>query len=60
MFKALGAVLIFYAVHVALTGRAYAKSGYKGRAISRQDEPRYFRVVAGIHAALAIALITVF
>jgi hypothetical protein len=60
MFKVLGAILAIYVVFAAMSGEVYAKSGYKGRAISKHDEPRYFWVVIGIYAALSIALLTVF
>lgn len=60
MFKLLGALVGVYAVASAFKGEVYAKSGAWGRAISKQEEPRYFWVVIAIYGALSIALLTVF
>jgi hypothetical protein len=60
MFKVLGIIVAIYTTYAAMAGEVYARSGYKGRAISRQDEPIYFWSVVGIYAALSIALLTIF
>lgn len=41
-------------------GEVYAKSGVRGRVVSRADSPEYFWVVIVIYAGLSVALITVF
>lgn len=60
MFKMLGLLVGLYALHAAVTGRVYAKSGPWGRTVSRAESPKYFWVVIAIYAALALALATVF
>lgn len=60
MFKALGALLVIYTIYAAVEGKVFAKSGVRGRTINRDESPVYFWIVVGIHAALSIALLTVF
>lgn len=60
MFKVLGVVLACYTVHALVTGGVYAKSGLRGRVVSRADSPGYFRVATAIYGALSLALMTVF
>jgi hypothetical protein len=56
MFKALGALVLLYAVYAAVTGEVYAKSGVGGRTVSRDDSPRYFWVVVVIYLGLGLAM----
>ncbi len=60
MFKVLGVVLACYTVHALVTGGVYAKSGLRGRVVSRADSPGHFRVVTAIYGALSLALMTLF
>ena len=60
MFKALGVVVILYALYAAFTGEVYAKSGPGGKMFTREEYPRYFWVVIVIYLGLGVALITVF
>lgn len=60
MFKIIGLVVGLYALFAALTGEVYAKTGFRGRTISRVDSPVDFWMTVAIYAGLAIALATVF
>ncbi len=60
MFKLLGVAVAIYTLYSAQRGEVYARHRAWGRTIRRVDEPRYFWVVIGIYALLALALVTVF
>ena len=60
MFKALGVVVLVYAIHAARSGKVYARAGIGGRMVSRDDSPEYFWIVTVIYFALGIALLTIF
>lgn len=60
MFKALGVLVALYTVHAIREGEVYAKSGIRGRRVSRDDAPTYFWAVIVTYAVLALALMTVF
>ena len=60
MFKALGVLVVAYALYAAVKGEVYAKSGPWGRTVSREDSPEYFWVVVAIYAGLGVALLTIF
>jgi hypothetical protein len=60
MFKMLGALLALYTVYAAFGGKVYAKSGPRGRTVSRAHSPEYFWAVIAVYAGLSAALLTVF
>lgn len=60
MFKALGTLVLLYAVYAAFTGEVYAKSGVGGRTVSRDESPGYFWVVVVIYLGLGLAMILYF
>lgn len=60
MFKALGIAVGIYALHAAITGKVYIKSGPGGRWVVREESPEYFWISIVIYFVLSIALITVF
>lgn len=60
MFDALGILVCLYALYAAGSGQVFAKAGFRGRMVSRQDSPEYFWVVTTIYAGLGIALLTIF
>jgi len=60
VFKLLGFVVALYDLYAISRGEVYARSGWRGRTVSRSESPRYYWVVIGIYGLLAIALVTVF
>ncbi len=60
MFPAIGVALAAYTTYSAWTGRVYARSGARGRTVSREKSPVYFWAVIAVYAGLSIALVTVF
>lgn len=60
MFKLLGAVLALYVLYAVYVGRVYVKHGPGGRAVWRDEEPRYFWVCVATYAGLTLALFTIF
>ena len=60
LFKALGILVALYTIYAVRRGEVYAKSGVRGRTVSRDDSPGYFWVVIMIYAGLSVALVTVF
>jgi hypothetical protein len=60
MFKAVGALLLAYAMYAILRGEVYAKAGPVGRIVARATSAGYYWTVVAIYALLALALMTVF
>jgi len=60
MLELLGILLGVYTVYAATTGEVFAKSGARGRTISRAESAEYFWVVIAIYAGLALALMFLF
>lgn len=60
MFRVLGVAVLAYSVYAISTGEVYAKSGWRGRTVSRAQSPEYFWIVVVIYIGLGIALLTVF
>jgi len=60
MFRVLGICLLLYVASALASGKVYAKSGWRGRMVSRAESPDYFVVVIVIYALLGVALLTVF
>jgi len=60
MFRVLGVCLLLYVASALASGKVYAKSGWRGRMVSRAESPDYFVVVIVIYTALGVALLTVF
>lgn len=60
MFTTVGIVVALNTVYAAMTGEVYAKSGARGRRVSRQTSPEYFWVVIVIYGGVSVALIMVF
>lgn len=60
MFKAIGLLVFAYTIYAVIRGEVYAKSGIRGRIISKADSPGYFWVVIAIYSGLALALVTIF
>lgn len=60
MFKVLGIAIALYTAYAAATGAVFAKSGPRGRIVTRVATPRYFWTVIAIYAGLGVALLTVF
>ena len=58
--KFLGALVGLYVLYAAFRGEVYAKSGVRGKVVTRDEAPAYFWTVIAIYAGLAIALTTVF
>lgn len=60
MFKPLGILVAAYVLYAVWRGEVFARSGIWGKTVVREESPRYFWVVIGCYALLAIALLTVF
>jgi hypothetical protein len=60
MFALLGIGVLFYIVYAIVNGEVYAKSGLRGRTVSRTESPGYFWIVVVIYTSLGVVLITVF
>ena len=60
LFKFLGVAVALYTIYAAVKGEVHAKSGVRGRLVSRRDSPTYFWTVIVIYAGLSVALLTVF
>jgi hypothetical protein len=60
LFKVLGILVALYTIDAVRRGEVYAKSGVRGRTVSRDDSPEFFGVGIVIYAGLSMALITVF
>ncbi len=60
MFALLGIGVLFYTACAIVNGQVYAKSGLRGRTVSREESPRYFWMMIVIYTGLGVALLTVF
>jgi len=60
LWDALGLLVAAYIAYAAFNGRVYARHRAWGREIRRDDEPRYFWLVIGCYALLAVALVLLF
>jgi hypothetical protein len=60
LFPLLGLLVGAYTIYAVVTGSVYAKSGPRGRVVSREDSPEYFWVVIAIYAGLTLALLFLF
>jgi hypothetical protein len=60
VFALLGIVVLLYTMFAIARGEVYAKSGWRGRVVSRAESPEYFWVVVVIYSALGVALLIVF
>ncbi|HEU4590815.1 MAG TPA: hypothetical protein VFS13_07895 [Steroidobacteraceae bacterium] len=60
MFRALGILVLLYVCHALATGEVFAKDGFRGKSVSREENPGYFAAVIAVYIILGIALLTVF
>ena len=60
VFQALGVAVAAYATYAIGQGEVYARSGWWGQTVQREERPREFWVVVGLYFALALALFIAF
>jgi|GEM_PF-711580 hypothetical protein len=60
LFRVLGILVLLYVAYALSRGEVFAKSGWRGRTVSRNESPGYFSAVIAIYTLLGVALITVF
>lgn len=60
MFTLIGIGTLIYTGYSAWRGEVFAKSGWRGRVVSRLQSPEYFWIVIVSYTALGVALLAVF